>query len=91
VPRPVIFSACAMSYVWYAGVIRSAAQVEAGAEPSNAPGRAVGWESRMLTVGLAATLGLATLGYVVLAAYLGAFICRTATIGYLATTEDDRR
>jgi hypothetical protein len=45
----------------------------------------------MFTVGFAATLGLATFGYVVLAASLGAFICRTAIIGYLVTTEDNRR
>ena len=37
------------------------------------------------------TLGLATFGYVVLAASLGAFVGRTAIIGYLVTTEDNRR
>jgi len=89
----MIFSACAMTYVWYAGVIRSAAQgdVRGGPNRSSGPGSAVGWESRMFIVGLAATLGLATSGYVVLAASLGAFIGRTAIIGYLVTTEDDRR
>jgi len=93
VPGPVIFSACAMTYVWYAGVIRSAAQgdLRGGQNRSSGPGSAIGWESRMFTVGLAATLGLATFGYVVLAASLGAFIGRTAIIGYLVTTEDDRR
>jgi len=85
VPGPVIFSACAITFAWYAGLASSAVQGSA-----SAPGHGAGWETRLFTVGLAATLGLATVGYVGLAAYLGVFICRKAT-GYPMPREEDSR
>jgi hypothetical protein len=53
-------------------------------------GTGLGWESRMFVVGLAATFGLATFGYVGLAAYLGVLICRMVVTGYLVPREEDR-
>jgi hypothetical protein len=96
VPRPVVFSACALVLVWYASVIASARREGAGpAGPGTrqaaavaGPGRArpaqgafFGWETRMFAIGLAATLGLATFGYLGLAAYVGVLICRRVMTG----------
>jgi hypothetical protein len=53
-------------------------------------GTGLGWETRMFVVGLAATFGLATFGYVGLAAYLGVLICRMVVTGYLVPREEDR-
>ena len=67
------------------------------ATPGDQPGRVatwgagLGWETRMFLVGLAATFGLATFGYVGLAAYLGVLICRKVMTGYLVPREEDRQ
>ncbi len=45
----------------------------------------------MFVVGLTATFGLATFGYVGLAAYLGVLICREVLTGYLVLREEDRQ
>jgi len=82
VPGPVIFSACALTAVWYASVI-------AGAPRMAAVG--IGWEGRMFVIGLTATFGIATFGYVGLAAYLGALVGRTVVSGYLRSREGVRR
>jgi hypothetical protein len=96
VPRPVVFSACALILVWYAGVIASAGREGAGpAGPGTGPAAAgagpggarpaqgafLGWETRMFAVGLATMLGLATFGYLGLAAYVGVLICRRVMTG----------
>jgi hypothetical protein len=96
VPRPVVFSACALILVWYASVIASAGRAGAGpGGPGTGPAAAdadsgaarpahgafLGWETRMFAVGLAATLGLATYGYLWLAAYLGVLLCRKVKTG----------
>jgi hypothetical protein len=44
----------------------------------------IGWEGRIFLAGLAATLGLATLGYLGLTAYLAAAISRRWLAGYLS-------
>ncbi len=54
-------------------------------------GGGLGWETRLFVVGLAATFGLATFGYVGLAAYLGVLICRKVVTGYLVLREEDRQ
>ncbi len=54
-------------------------------------GGGLGWETRLFVVGLAATFGLATFGYVGLAAYLGVLICRKVVTGYLVPREEDRQ
>jgi len=94
VPRPVVFSACAMILVWYVSVIASAGGVPAGqaarGEAStgedtggarSARGEFLGWETRMFTAGLAAAMGLALFGYLGLSAYLGVLICRRVMTG----------
>jgi hypothetical protein len=45
----------------------------------------------MFVAGLAAIFGIATFGYLGLAAYLGALVCRKVVIGYLIPGEDGRR
>jgi hypothetical protein len=83
-PGPVIFAACALIFIWYTGVI-SAAPTAFG------QGASIGWETRMFTIGLATTFGLATFGYVGLATYLGVLICRKVMTGYLVPREEDRQ
>lgn len=73
VPKPVVFCACALILVWYASVIAG------GAGPAH--GAFLGWETRMLAIGLAAALGLATFGYLCLATYLGVLIGRKVMAG----------
>jgi hypothetical protein len=53
-------------------------------------GAGLGWETRMFVIGLGATFGLATFGYLGLAAYLGVLICREVMTGYLVLREEDR-
>lgn len=81
---PVIFSACALIFLWYTSVI---AEKIAG----SGPGTSIGWETRMFVIGLAATFGLGTFGYVGLATYLGVLICRKVMTGYPAPREEDRQ
>jgi hypothetical protein len=84
IPGPVIFSACALIFLWYTGVI---AEKLAG----SARGTSIGWETRMFAIGLAATFGLGPFGYVGLATYLGVLICRKVVTGYPAPREEDRQ
>lgn len=65
VPAAVIFVLCALIALHYAD--------RAGRAQARA---ALGWEGRMLAVGLGAALGVATFAYLVLAAYVGWLICR---------------
>jgi hypothetical protein len=85
VPGPLVFAACSLTYIWYAGLTGSAA---AQAAHPGAPGQAAGWETRLLIIGVAAMLGLPSFGYVGLAAYLGVLIYRKVTIGYLMPRQD---
>jgi hypothetical protein len=101
VPGPVVFAACAIVAIWYTSntaivtrtsATRPTAAAAATAVAATGPtwGAGLGWESRMFVVGLAATFGLATFGYVGLAAYLGVLICRKVVTGYLVPREEDR-
>ncbi len=87
---PIIFAACALTALWYAGLA-------AGGTAATGGGRArtiatgAGWEVRLLVTGLAVTFGLGTVGYVGLAAYLGVLLCRQAATRHLTRTEDDRQ
>jgi hypothetical protein len=54
-------------------------------------GAGLGWETRMFVIGLGATFGLATFGYLGLAAYLGVLICREVMTGYLVLREEERQ
>lgn len=56
----------------------------------------LGWDGRILVVGLAALLGFVTFAYLALAAYLGFLLCRAVLSGWLAVrepyfSEGDRR
>ena len=83
VPGPVIFSACALTAMWYASLA-------AGGRARGAAA-GVGWEVRLFLTGLAVTFGLGVFGYLGLAAYLGVLLIRQAAIRYLTRTEDDRQ
>ncbi|HEX9033471.1 MAG TPA: hypothetical protein VF834_16650 [Streptosporangiaceae bacterium] len=82
VPGPAILAACALTWMWLTG-LRDPASPRTGG-PAGA-----GWEARMFLPGLAAILGLATFGYLGLAAYLGVLICRKIMTGYLMLREED--
>jgi Family of unknown function (DUF5941) len=79
VPAPVIFALCALITVHYADLAGHAQQRTA-----------LGWDGRMIAVGLGAALGIATFAYLLLAAYLVVLICRELT-SWPAATEGDRR
>lgn len=79
VPAPVIFALCALIAVHYADLAGHAQQRTA-----------LGWDGRMIAVGLGAALGIATFAYLLLAAYLVVLICRELT-SRPAATRGDRR
>jgi hypothetical protein len=79
VPGPAIFAACAVTSVWYASI---------AAQPAPRASAGIGWEGRMFAIGLTAIFGLATFGYLWLAAYLGALICWTVVNGYQVPKEE---
>lgn len=91
VPGPVVFGSCAVVAIWYASTTAIAAGTRLASQGTGQDlGTGLGWETRMFVVGLASTFGLATFGYVVLAAYLGVLICRKVVTGYLVPREEDR-
>jgi uncharacterized membrane protein len=80
VPAPVTFTLCLVVAAWSADL----AYCGAGGEPAERfqagrggrpLGSGMGWEGRMLIVGLGAIAGLATPVYLLLAGYLGLLIC----------------
>src|SRR6266567_236509 len=91
VPGPVVFSVGALTFLWYASLTAPGGAGPGGAGPAGREGSGIGWESRLFAVGLAATFGLTTFGYVGLATYLGVLIGRKVMIGYLVPREDDDR
>jgi len=86
VPPPVTFTLCALIALRY---------VELGTRdrrPSwQAPDTRLGWEGRMLVVGFGAMIGIATVAYAALAAYLIVLICARVAPGYLAAAAGARR
>jgi hypothetical protein len=78
-PGPAVFAACAVTSVWYAGI---------AAQPAPRASVGIGWEGRMFATGLTAIFGLATFGYLGLAAYLGALLCWTVVNGYQVPKEE---
>jgi hypothetical protein len=99
VPGPVIFAVCATIAVraadlaYRAGNAPPAADMSTGTGTGAGPraGAGMGWEGRMLAVGLGTILGVATLGYLALTAYLGVLIGRKVLTSYLPAEEGDRR
>jgi uncharacterized protein DUF5941 len=49
----------------------------------------LGWEGRLVVVGIAALLGVVTFAYVALAAYLGWLLCRASLSGWVAVKEPE--
>ena len=92
VPGPVIFilsSAILLRYADLAYVGRPvllARRRDPDAEPVER-GTAMGWEGRMLFVGLTAAMGLATFAYLALAAYLAVLICTKVAASCLTPEE----
>jgi hypothetical protein len=82
IPAPVTFGVCALTALRYAELATR------GRRPAwHPPDTRPGWEGRMLVAGLGAMLGIATVGYLVLAAYLVALVCRGAAASYLAARD----
>jgi hypothetical protein len=88
----VVFALCGLIAVWYATIAASATYVAPGWLADPAAGHVgFGWETRMFVVGLGAIFGIATFGYLGLAAYLAVLIIRKVMIGYLVPLEEDRQ
>jgi len=82
IPALVTFAVCALTALRYVELATRGRP--AGWHP---PDTRLGWEGRMLVVGLGAMLGIVTVGYLVLAAYLVALVCRGAAASYLAARD----
>jgi hypothetical protein len=80
VPAPLIFALCSLIALHYADLDGHAQQRAA-----------MGWEGRMIAVGVGAALGVATFGYLLLAAYVVLLSCREIMISWPAATGGDRR
>jgi Family of unknown function (DUF5941) len=83
VPGPVMFGMISVVALRQLDVARRASQ-QAGwpAQPSG-----LGWDGRIVLVGLAAVLGFVTFAYLALTAYLGWLLCRVSVSGWLAARE----
>jgi hypothetical protein len=83
VPGPVMFGMISLVALRQLDVARRASQ-QAGwpAQPSG-----LGWDGRIVLVGLAAVLGFVTFAYLALTAYLGLLLCRVSVSGWLAVRE----
>jgi hypothetical protein len=99
VAPPVVFALCAVTAVRYADLAyrgRNAQLAVAGTSLASAGRRArgmdigMGWEGRMLVVGLGAIAGIGTFAYLALTAYLGVLICSEVMTSCLAIGEDNR-
>jgi hypothetical protein len=95
VPGPVIFALIAAIMVRYTDLawpgrpVQLARRRDRNAEPVER-GTTLGWEGRMLFAGLSAAMGIATVGYLVLAAYLGLLVCVKAVASFLAPQPEAR-
>jgi hypothetical protein len=92
VPGPVIFAligAIMLRYTdlaWPGRPVQLARRRDADAEPAER-GTGLGWEGRMLFAGLTAAMGVATIGYLALTAYLAVLVCVKAVTTCLAPHE----
>jgi hypothetical protein len=95
VPEPVIFvlvAALLMRYTDLAFPRRPVmlAKPRRPGEQRGERGTALGWEGRLLLAGVAAALGIATLAYLALTAYLGLLILAKVVVSSQAPREEDR-
>ena len=86
VPGPVTFGLICLIALRQRDV---AGRARLGSWPGQRAG--LGWDGRILVVGLGVLLGVVTFAYLALAAYLGVLLCRVSLSGWLATTEGERR
>ncbi len=102
IPAPATFALCAVLLVRYADLAAPGRPVIMAkrrrrnwtvelTEGDREPGAALGWEGRMLLMGAAAAVGIGTLAYVALSAYLGWLICAKVLTSCLALREGDHR
>jgi hypothetical protein len=103
VTGPAVFATCSMTAVWYAGLAavppRNAGTRTKVLTSRQArvrqivlrPADGMGWEARVCLSCLTAMLGVATFGYLGLAAYLAALMGRKVVVGYLIGEEDQRQ
>jgi hypothetical protein len=102
IPAPATFALCAVLLVWYADLAAPGRPVIMAkrrrrnwtvelTEGDRERGGALGWEGRMLLMGAAAAVGIGTLAYVALSAYLGWLICAKVLTSCLALREGDHR
>ena len=83
VPGPVMFGMISVVALRQLDVARRASQQ--GGWPAQPSG--LGWDGRIVLVGLAAVLGFVTFAYLALTAYLGLLLCRVSVSGWLAVRE----
>jgi hypothetical protein len=79
---PVTFTLCALIALRYVDLARRDRQ-----NPAQAAETRLGWEGRMLAVGVGAMLGITAVAYVALAAYVGALVCGRVRTSVLADGE----
>ncbi|MHB1593029.1 MAG: hypothetical protein ACYCU3_02475, partial [Streptosporangiaceae bacterium] len=100
VPGPIIFTLCALTGIWYLSLAADLRETPGVVRDATGPGRdrragaltaGIGWEGRMFLAGLTAIFGIASFGYLGLAAYLGLLIGRRVLAGRQRAGEDDRR
>jgi hypothetical protein len=102
IPAPATFALCAVLLVRYADLACAGRPVIMAkrrrrnwtvelTEGDRERGSALGWEGRMLLMGAAAAVGIGTLAYIALSAYLGWLICAKVLTSCLALREGDRR
>jgi hypothetical protein len=102
IPAPATFALCAVLLVRYADLASPSRPVIMAkrrrrnwtvelTEGERERGGAIGWEGRMLLMGAAAAVGIGTVAYVALSAYLGWLICAKVLTSCLALREGDHR
>jgi len=95
VPEPVIFvlvAALVMRYtdLAFPGRPVMLAKARRPGEQRRERGTALGWEGRLLLVGVAAAAGIATFAYLALTAYLGLLIFTKVVVSSQVPREEDR-
>jgi len=102
VPAPATFALCAVLLIRYADLASPDRPVIMAkrrrrnwavelTEGDRERGGALGWEGRMLLMGAGAAVGIGTLAYVAMSAYLGWLICTKVLTSCLALREGDSR
>jgi Family of unknown function (DUF5941) len=83
---PVTFTLCALIALRYVDLARRDRK-----NPARAAETRLGWEGRMLAVGIGAMLGITAIAYVALAAYVGVLVCGRVRTSVLAVGGAERR